>query len=188
MKIPKISFKFQLPKIKVYGIDVIKNSLLFALYILLTLLIIAFIIAPSVKIFKKTKDSYFLTKQEFDATQKKFKKVLNKIDILKNKNKKILNKLNRDFNQNNFKLFAKNYMDIITIKKLKPKTYNKKFIKEPFLITAKIKSPKNFYEFIDNIKNYKNLIRVYFPIDFEKEKEQIKLTFKIENYKLKKSK
>jgi len=181
MKIPKISFK--IPKIKVYGIDVIKNALFFAFYIMLTLFIIAFIIAPSIKLFKKTKDNYFLTKSQFDATEEHYKKVLKTIEILKNKNRSILEKLKRDFNENNFKLFAKNYMDILSIKKLKPTPYNKDFIKEPFLITAKIKSPKNFYDFTDNVKNYKNLIRVYFPIDFEKEKEDIKLTFKIEVYK-----
>jgi len=181
MKIPKISFKT--PKIKVYGIDVIKNALFFTVYIIFTLFIIAFIIAPSIKLFKKTKDNYFLTKSQFDATKQHYKKVLKTIEILKNKNKTILEKLKRNFDENNFKLFAKNYMDILSIKKLKPTPYNKYFIKEPFLITAKIKSPKNFYDFTDDIKNYKNLIRVYFPIDFEKEKEDIKLTFKIEIYK-----
>jgi len=184
MKIPKISFK--IPKIKVYGIDVIKNALFFTFYIILTLFIIAFVIAPSIKLFKKTKDNYFLTKSQFDTTEQHYKKVLKKIDILKNKNKTILEKLKRNFDENNFRLFAKNYMDIIAIKKLKPTPYNKDFTKEPFLITAKIKSPKNFYDLIDNVKNYKNLIRVYFPIDFEKEKEDIKLTFKIEVYKKRK--
>ena len=72
----------------------------------------------------------------------------------------------------------------IKIKKL-PNKEKDKFQIYPYLITAKIPSPKNFYEFIDNCKKYKNVIRVYFPIDFEKSNEEINLTFKIEVYKLK---
>jgi len=183
MKIPKISLK--IPKIKVYGIDVIKNALFFTLYIILSLFIIAFIIAPSIRIFKKTKDNYYITKTEFENTQNRYKNTLKEVEILKNKNRFILNKLKRDFNKKNFKMFAKNYMEVIDIKPLKPIPYKDKFIIYPYLITAKIKTPKNFYDFINNAKKYKNLIKVYFPIDFEKEKEDIKLTFKIESFKLK---
>ena len=184
MKIPSI--KFKLPKIKIYGIDVVKNALFFALSIILTLLIIAFIIAPSIKTFKYAKTQYFLTQQEFDKVKKQYKEVLNSLDILKNKNQKIINALNRVFDKNNFILFAKNYMQITNIKELNSSIYKNKFIKTPYLITAIIKSTKNFYDFVDDIKNYKNIIRVYFPIDFEKNKENIILTFKIECYNVKK--
>jgi len=185
MKLPSIKLKFKLPKLKIYGIDVIKNSFFFAFYILLTLFIIAFIIVPSVKLFKKTKNYYFLSEQQFENTKQNYQMILEKLTKLQNQNQKILNAFKRNFNENNFKLFAKNYIQIITIKKQKAIPYKEKFIKTPYIITAKIKSPKNFYDFVDNIKNYKNIIRVYFPINFEKSNKEINLTFKIECYKLK---
>ena len=180
MKIPSI----KIPKIKVYGIDIIKNAIFFIIYIFLTLFIIAFILAPSIKTFKKEKTNYYITKNEFNKVNNKYLELLKKVNTLKEKNINILRKLKRDFNLNNFKLFAKSYMDIIKIKKL-PNKEKDKFQIYPYLITAKIPSPKNFYEFIDNCKKYKNVIRVYFPIDFEKSNEEINLTFKIEVYKLK---
>ena len=182
MKIPSIRIK--IPKIKVYGIDVIKNALFFIIYIFLTLFIIAFILSPSIKTFKKEKNNYYIIKSEFDEVNNEYLELLKEVNTLKEKNKNVLMKLRRDFDLNNFKLFAKDYMEIIKIKKL-PKKEKNKFEIYPYLITAKIPSPKNFYEFIDNSKNYKNIIRGYFPIDFEKSNEEINLTFKIEVYKLK---
>ena len=183
MKLPSI--KIKLPKLKIYGIDVIKNALFFTFYILLTLFIIAFIMAPSIKAFKSTKNDYFLSEQEFQNTKQTYQSILEKLTKLQNQNQKILNAFKRNFNKNNFKLFAKNYINIIKITKQDTTPYKDKFIKTSYMITAQIKSPKNFYDFVDNIKNYKNIIRVYFPIDFEKSNKEINLTFKIEHYKLK---
>ncbi len=182
MKLPSI--KFKLPKLKIYGIDVIKNALFFTFYIILTLFIIAFIMAPSIKEFKSTKNAYFLSEQEFENTKQTYQSILEKLTKLQNQNQKILNAFKRNFNKNNFKLFAKNYINIIKITKQNTTPYKDKFIKTSYMITAQIKSPKNFYDFVDNIKNYKNIIRVYFPIDFEKSNKEINLTFKIEHYKL----
>ena len=183
MKMPTI--KIKIPKIKIYGIDVIKNFLFFFFYIILILFIIATILAPSVKIFKKTKQEYFQTNNEFENTKQQYQTLLKEVNKLKNKNQKILSALKRDFDINNFKLFAKQYMNLISIKKQKTSPYKKYFIKTSYLVNAVIKSPKDFYDFIDKSKNYKNLIRVYFPFNFVKENKEINLTFKIEVYKFK---
>ncbi len=186
MKMPTINIKkFKLPKVKVYGIDVIKNFLFFFFYVILTLIIIATILAPSVKLFKRTKKEYFIAKNQFEIVQKQYQKTAEELNSLKNKNQKIINALTRKFDINNFKIFAKEYINIKSIKKLKTSPYKEKFVKSSYLIEANIKSPKDFYDFIDASKNYKNLIRVYFPFNFVKENKDINLTFKIDVYNLK---
>jgi hypothetical protein len=77
-------------------------------------------------------------------------------------------------------------MSISSIKEINSTVYKKDFLKTTYILKAKIKSPKNFYDLIDNLKNYKALLRIYFPIDFVKNKENIDLTLKLEHYKLKK--
>ena len=186
MKMPTIKLSsLKLPKIKVYGIDVIKNFLFFTFYIILTLFIIATILKPSVKMFKQTRQAYFNANNQLEITKNQFDEISEKLNTLKNSNRKILNTLKRDFNIENFKMFAKEFMKINSIQKDKTTPYKNKFIKTSYLIKAEIKSPKNFYDFIDASKNYKNLIRVYFPFNFIKNKNDINLTFKIEVYKLK---
>ena len=186
MKMPTIKLKFKIPKIKVYGIDVIKNFLFFAFYIILTIIIIATILAPSVKTFKQAKQEYFQTKNQLDLTTEQYQQLLKEVEKLRNKNLKILNALKRPFNTKNFKLFASKYMKINSIKKENTKPYQNKFIKTTYLISSTIKSPKNFYDFIDASKNYKNVIRVYFPFNFVKNKNDINLTFRIDVYNIKK--
>ncbi len=183
MKLPKISFK--LPKVKIYGIDVIKNFLFFTFFIIISLLILAFVISPAINSFKKAKKSYYQTKYALDITTKEYKEKMLELKKLKNTNRKILNALKRDFNKQNFKLFASKYMSISSIKEINSTVYKKDFIKTTYILIAKIKSPKNFYDLIDGLKNYKALLRIYFPIDFIKNKENIDLTLKLEHYKLK---
>jgi len=182
MKIPKISIK--IPKIKIYGIDVIKNFLFFTLFIIITLAIIAFLISPAIHSFKKAKKEYYQTKYNLEVTTNEYKTKLKSLKKLQNANRKIINALKRDFNEKNFKMFASKYMSVHTIKEINSSVYKKDFLKTTYIVTSTIKSPKNFYDFIDSLKTYKSVLRVYFPIDFVKNKENIDLTLKLEHYKL----
>jgi len=176
----------QLPKLKIYGIDVVKNLLFFILFLLITLLFVAFLISPAIKNFKDIKTNYYQKKYEFEVTTKVYKQKLQSLNALKNKNRKILNVLKRDFNTKNFKLFASKYMQITSIKEINSTDYKGEFLKTTYIVQSKITSPKNFYDFIDALKNYKSLLRVYFPIDFIKNNDSsINLTLKLEHYKLK---
>lgn len=186
MKIPKINFSFKLPTVKIYGIDVIKNFLFFALFIFLTLLSIGVLIAPSIRIFKKYQNEYYKTKSEFEELKNTYLQKNKELKKLQKGNRKILAALNRDFDKNNFKNFASKYMNIINVKEINSSIYKNDFIKTSYMVSAIIKTPKNFYDFIDALKNYKYVIRAYFPVNFEKKDESIALTFKIEHYKVKK--
>jgi hypothetical protein len=185
MKLPKINFNFKIPKVKIYGIDVIKNFLFFTLFIFLTLLSIGLIIAPSIKTFKKYQSKYYETKSKFNELKNIYMQKNEKLKKLKKQNSKILAAFKRDFNKNNFKNFASKFMNITDIKEINSSVYKKNFIKTSYMVNAIIKSPKNFYDFIDALKNYKYVIRAYFPVDFEKKEESIALKFKIEHYKIK---
>jgi len=188
MKLPKIKMSLKIPKIKIYGIDVIKNFLFFTFFIVLTLFSIGLIIAPSIRIFKKNQNLFFKEKNEFETLKNKFLQKNNELKKLKIENKKIIASLNRNFDKNNFKIFASKYINITNIKEINSSVYKNDFIKTSFLVDAIIKSPKNFYEFIDALKNYKYVVKAYFPVNFEKKDENIALTFKIEYFKIKKRK
>jgi len=185
MKIRLSKPKFKIPEIYIYGIDVVKNFLFFTLYIVITLFAIAFIITPAIKNFKKAQKEYYEIKTQYSIIKKDYQSVLESLKRLKTENAKILAAFKRDFDVKNFKIFASKFMEIKEIKKDKTKPFKKDFIKTAYFIKAAINSPKDFYDFIDAVKNYKNVIRVYFPIDFTKNGKKIDLTLKIEHYRLK---
>lgn len=182
MKKPNLSLK--LPKLKIYGIDIIKNFLFFTLFIIITLLLIATVISPAVSHFKQSKKNYFQTKYDLRQTTSLYKEKFQELKKLKNSNIKILNALRRNFNQENFKLFASKYMSISSIKETNSSIYQKDFIKTTYIMKAKIKSPENFYKLTDALKNYKTVLRIYFPVNFIKNTENIDLTLKLEHYRL----
>jgi hypothetical protein len=187
IKLSKPSFKIKIPKVTVYGIDVIKNSLFFALYIIITIFAIAFIIAPSIKTFKKYQSQYYKAKSEYDITKNDYENTLFSLHKLQKQNRHIINAFKRNFDENNFKLFASKYMKVISIDKNSTSVYKKDFLRTVYYVKAIINSPEDFYKFIDALKDYKYIIKVYFPIDFTKTKNnKIALTLKIEHYKLKK--
>jgi len=182
MKMPK--FSFNIPKVKIYGIDIVKNFLYFFLFIVLSLAAIAFLISPAVHTFKKTKNEYYQTKFDLDNITSEYKRKFRELNTLKNANGKIINAFKRDFDKKNFKMFSSAFMDIKNIKEINSTVYKDYFLKTTYILNATIKSPENFYKLIDALKNYKAVLRIYFPINFVKNKENISLTLKLEHYKL----
>ena len=174
----------KIPKIVIYGIDVVKNSIFFISFIIITTLIVSFIISPAINDFKQTKKEYYETKYKLEVTTNEYKEKMKELKKTKNQNKRILNAFKRDFDEKSFKLFTSKYIKVHSIKKVDSTKFQKNFIKTTYIVKSTIKTPKNFYDFIEALKNYKHILRVYFPIKFIKSKKGINLTLKIEHYKL----
>ena len=96
LNIPKI------PKVTIYGIDVIKNFIFFTAFIIITLLVIAFIISPTINSFKQTKKEYYEIKYKLEITTNEYKERMKELKKIKNMNKKILSAFNKEFNEKNF--------------------------------------------------------------------------------------
>ena len=179
MKIPKI------PKIMMFGIDIIKNLLFFTLFIIIFLFLLILIVAPTIKKFKNSKKEFFKTKIILQDSNKNLEKITQQYKLNFKKNKKIIFALKREFNKENFKLFAKKYMNISNIEDKNSSIYQNKFIKKTYIVTASINSPDNFYKFVNATQNYKNILKIYFPIVFKSKENNIQLLFKIEHFKIK---
>jgi hypothetical protein len=179
LKIPKI------PKITMFGIDIVKNMLFFALFIFVFLFLLGVIVAPSIKKFKSTKTEYIQTKFKLDTSNQKLATTTKEYQKLFKENRKIIFALKREFDKDNFKRFAKPYMQILDIKDKNISVYENKFIKKTYIVTAKLSTPVNFYKFVDASKNYKNILKIYFPIVFKAKNGELNLLFKLEHFKTK---
>jgi len=179
LKLPKI------PKVEMFGIDIIKNMLFFTLFVFVFLLLLGVLVAPSIKKFKVQKREYFITQNKLNHTEAQLEETKSKYQKLYKENKRIIFALQREFNKDNFKMFASKYMKIISIKDNNISVYENKFIKKTYIVTAKLKSPVDFYKFVDASKNYKNIIKIYFPIVFKAKNGELKLLYKLEHFKVK---
>lgn len=56
------------------------------------------------------------------------------------------------------------------------------YLQYAFKVETSIKSPKNFYDFIDALSTYKNLMKIDYPITLKAAKEAIMISFVIKLY------
>jgi hypothetical protein len=178
----KINFK--IPKVEMFGIDIIKNALLFSLFFIVFLLFLVVLLVPTIKKFKTIKTDYYQTKIETDKYERKMEKLAEEYKKIYTKNRKIILSLNREFDKEAFKNFSAKFMKINNITENNQTKYKQYFIKKTFVVSSTIDTPINFYKFVDEIKNYKNVLKIYFPVVFKAKNGEIKLIFKMEYFKV----
>ena len=177
VKIPKI------PKVEVFGIDIVKNFLLFALFFTIFLILLAFLVAPTIKKFKDIKYNYYTIKLKADKSEKQLNELTMQYKKLYKENRKIILAFKMNFDKNSFKIFSSKYMKVLNIKDKNSSIYKREFIKKSYIVTATLKSPTNFYKFIDATKNSNNVLKIYYPIVFKAKNGDIKLLYKLESFK-----
>ena len=171
-------------KTTIQGIDIVKNFIFLTVFTIITLLAVFLIISPVTDNFRQTKKEYYETKHKLEIITSEYKEKVKKLKKIKNINQKVLDAFKKDFNEKSFKSFVSSYMKIYSIKKIDSIKFQKSFIKTTYITESTIKTPKNFYDFINAIKNHQYIVRVYFPHKFIKHNKEINLTLKIEHYKL----
>jgi hypothetical protein len=177
LKIPKI------PKVEMFGIDIVKNFLLFLLFFIIFMILLAFVVSPTIKRFKEIKQNYYAKKIKAQDLQSKLDKLTMQYKDLYKKNRKIILAFKMDFNKDAFKIFSSKYMNITNIQDKNISLYQSQFIKKSYIVTANLKSPINFYKFVDATKNTNNIIQIHFPIVFKAKNGDIKLIYKLESFK-----
>ena len=176
--------KPNIPKVTIYGIDVIKSFVFFVGFLIMTFFVVFFVISPSVAGFRIAKKEYYQTKYELETITNEYKEKIKELKKTKNLNKKILNALKEEFNEEEFRSFALRYMRIYSIKKEDTTKFRSDFLRTSYIVRSVVKSPKEVYDFIDALKDYKYVLRVCFPVEFIKRGKEINLTLRIEHYKL----
>jgi len=182
LKIPKIP---KIPKIEMFGIDIIKNMLFFTLFVFIFLFLLGVFVTPSIKKFKINKKEYYITQHQLNKSENLLAQKTAQYQKLFKENKRIIFALKREFNKENFTMFARKYMKIKSIKDKNISVYENNFIKKTYIVTAKLNTPVDFYNFVDASKNYKNIIKIYFPIVFKAKNGEINLLYKLEHFKVK---
>jgi len=177
LKLPKI------PKVEMFGIDIVKNFLLFFLFFIIFMILLILLVAPTIKKFKKIKQSYYSTKIEAENIQNKLDKLTLQYKQLYKQNHKIILDFKMDFNKESFKIFSSKYMKIKSIKEQNSSIYENRFLKKTYIVTAILNSPISFYKFIDATKSANNVLKIYYPIVFKAKNGDLKLLYKLEVFK-----
>jgi hypothetical protein len=149
---------------------------------------VIFFIIPNIKSYKISKYDLSRVNKEITTFTKEEKELKENLKLFKHSNNHILEKFHRDFNEAKFINDASKYLTNIKLIKLKRVDKIKSFDfmdYDEYNLTAstKIKSPKDFFKFINSLKDYNNVIKINFPIVLVSKDKQIDIKMIIDIYK-----
>ncbi|MBZ7947759.1 hypothetical protein H2256_02145 [Campylobacter sp. RM9929] len=104
-----------------------------------------------------------------------------KVTHLQNINKKNLDQFQQKFDEKKFNQFLKYYFKNIKITNIKLQS-QEEYLYKKLKIEGLMDNPKNFYNFIDALKDYDNLIKISYPIVLKATPKGIAINFYIEIY------
>lgn len=163
----------------------VKTLLFFLLFTAVSLLVIFVFIVPSIKSYKNVKTEYFRYEMSVNRTKDMLKSKEEELHKLTKNNRRILNSLIAHFNENRFIEYADNFFRDVKLSKLKNITNKEGFSVYELNVTSSIKSPSNFYNFLNGLSRYENIIKADFPITLQAQGKNIKSSFKIKVYNAK---
>ncbi len=162
-----------------------KTLVFFLIFCILCLIVIFAFIVPSVKEYKNTKAEY---SRQNTATNKIMQLQDQKEKTLQNttrKNMKILDALIKKFNKRDFIQYTSNYFSNVRLSKKSESSDENGFTIYELNVTGSLKSPNNFYEFLDGLNRYENIVKADFPINMIAKGDKINASFNIKVYNAK---
>lgn len=138
---------------------------------------------PMGKEYRKNRITLKKEKIDLERHQEFYDQTLELFNQTKTKNRHIIEAFGNDFDPQRFQAqFGKYFIDLSI---LKARDLNKSDWYEVYEVqtTSKIKSPTNFYDFLEALNKSDWIIGVTFPINFVREGELIHSSFKMQVYK-----
>ncbi|AFL67796.1 hypothetical protein [Sulfurospirillum barnesii] len=163
-------------------IDIMKLLIFLMIFLIVTFAFIFLLIIPHIK--------------EHRVLQAEHKRVLvhkNRVETLFLEREAQLNKLTMEnthvvlafkhsFSPEEFIAYAKEFFTQVSLVEVSKLEYQKEFVEYELNVTSTLKTPTNFYNFLEGLNQYKNIVQADFPIHLEANKNTISSVFKIKVY------
>lgn len=166
-------------------IDLVKLLVYILIFVLICLMMVLFFIVPNVKEYRKIQHEMHLQNSHAVALSKEQESKTKTITAFKNREKALIRAFEIPFSKDRFTAFASKYFSDVKLSQLPPKDSDEPFFRYELNVTSSVQTPVKFYDFIDALQRYDNVIRVDFPIHMQGSGEHIRTTFNIKVYGVK---
>ena len=163
-------------------IDIVKLLIYLLVFIVITLFMILTVIVPNVKDYRVSKQIYkkaYMHKIRVNNILKDRDKELKNLQI---ENKRAITSFAHKFSTRNFIRYAGKFFDKVSLIEVDKKGYKKEFIEYELKVGSSLKTPTNFYNFLEGLNRYENIVQADFPILMEANASKISSTFTIKVY------
>lgn len=160
-------------------IDILKLIMFVLAFILVLVCMIAFFIIPSIKEYKKSKAANLNSVMNLVRIEEVYTSYQNAFNEFEANNNRTLRAIRTPFNEKDFLSYASNFFDSASLSKVTGTDDNASFAHYELNVTGKLNSPQKFYNFIDFLNNYNNIILLDFPVKMQAHKDLIDTSFEI---------
>ena len=168
--------KIDISRQHIYLLSILTFLLVFVLLFSFALLI------PEGKEYRKNRVEFKKESKELRRYQNFHNEVQERLKELQSENRNIITAFDATFDPYRFQKQHRDYFSALTISALSKVSDDDEFITYEVNTTSEISSPKSFYEFLDAVNKSDWIISVEFPINFKRDSEMIKSSFKMKVY------
>ena len=150
----------------------------------LVMIFVFAIIIPNVKEFRVEKK---LEKRAYRAYHKVNNNLIERQKVFKNiksDHLKIIKAFDNPFDDKKLKALLDKYFLQTVMHKMDIDGYRENFTVYELNVTTNITTPTNFYDFLDHLNRFDNIVKTNFPIQFSSQDGLINSIFKIEVYEV----
>ena len=165
-------------------IDIVKLLIYLLVFIVVTLFMILFVIVPNIKEYRSSRSVY----KKALIHKMRVENILEDRNVelsdLKSKNRRAITSFLHKFSTDNFIKYAGQFFTKVSLVEIDKKAHKKEFIEYKLKVSTSLKSPTNFYKFLEGLNRYENIIQADFPINMESNGSSINSAFMIKVYDL----
>ena len=160
-------------------IRLIRLLVLILLYIILLFILVFGMVIPVVKQYKSESRTYHTLQNRYEMIKKEHEDTFKKLKSLQHKNRKIIETFEKEWNEKVFLEKAKIFFIKSELKLVDDNLSEPHFTIYKFSATTQMKSPENFYRFMESLPLMPFAIQTDFPITFSSNGDLINGVFQI---------
>jgi len=166
----------------------VDTTIKFLIFVLIFMIIVfAFVfmfVIPGIKGYKNAKAQYFANSKFEKVLQKEQNELQEQLKKAKKENKNIIDLFSKKFDKNEFIVFAKKYFDNVELTKIKKDINSSALNIYQFHAEIKAQNPRQFYNFIKDLHNFKSLAKINFPITISSKDSHLQIHFRMSVYSM----
>ena len=165
-------------------IDIMKLLIFLMVFIIVTFAFIFLLIIPNVKEHRILQAEYKRVLVHKTRVENLFLERETELSKLKAENAHVISAFKHPFTQEEFIRYTGKFFSQVSLTEITKSEYKKEFVEYELNVTSMLKTPTNFYNFLEGLNRYSSIVQADFPIHLESSKESISSTFKIKVYDL----
>jgi hypothetical protein len=163
-------------------IDIVKLLIYLLFFIVITLFMVLFLIVPNIKEYRSTMSLYKKALVHKTRVENVLAEREKEFSDLSNENRRAITSFMHKFKADNFVAYAGTFFSDVSLVEAEKKGYRDEFVEYELSVSSQLKSPTKFYDFLEGLNRYENIIQADFPIYMESNESTIKSSFTIKVY------